>query len=86
VNARHRAVFELIVAGAALVATTVSWLNTRSTVAVAPVVDGQPPTMSVIYDPALLVLTLMLATVAGIFAVLGIVGIVRLNRVVRSGA
>ncbi|AYE98556.1 hypothetical protein C0J29_04600 [Mycobacterium paragordonae] len=54
-----------------------SWLQTRSTVAVAPVADGQPATMSVVYDPQQLVLTLMLATVAGIFAVLGVVRIRR---------
>lgn len=72
-----RAMVELALAAAALVATAFSWLQTRSTVAVAPVADGQPSTMSVVYDPQQLVLTLMLATVAGIFAVLGVVRIRR---------
>ncbi len=72
-----RAIVELALAAAALVATVFSWLQTRSTVAVAPVADGQPATMSVVYDPQQLVLTLMLATVAGIFAVLGVVRIRR---------
>ncbi|MDP7737102.1 hypothetical protein [Mycobacterium paragordonae] len=72
-----RAIVELALAAAALVATALSWLQTRSTVAVAPVADGQPATMSVVYDPQQLVLTLMLATVAGIFAVLGVVRIRR---------
>lgn len=72
-----RAIVELALAAAALVATAFSWLQTRSTVAVAPVADGQPATTSVVYDPQQLVLTLMLATVAGIFAVLGVVRIRR---------
>ncbi|MBX9639565.1 MAG: hypothetical protein K2X97_07530 [Mycobacteriaceae bacterium] len=68
-----RAAVELTLAVAALVATGFSWLQTRSTVAVAPVADGQPATMSAVYDPQQLVLTLLLATVAGIFAVLGVI-------------
>ncbi|MCV7075582.1 hypothetical protein [Mycobacterium szulgai] len=75
--ARYRGVVELGLAVAALVATGFSWLHTRSAVAVAPVVDGQPVTWSVVYHPQLLVLTLLLATIAGIFAV---VGITRLRR------
>ncbi|WP_246398708.1 hypothetical protein [Mycobacterium vicinigordonae] len=56
----------------AAVATGISWMHTRSTVAVAPVADGQPSTLSVVYDPQQLVLTMMLATVAGILAVVGL--------------
>jgi NO-binding membrane sensor protein with MHYT domain len=41
-------------------------------VAVAPVVDGEPFTTSVVYSPPLLVLSLFCATVAGVLAVLGI--------------
>lgn len=67
-----RAAVELVLAVAALVATGFSWLQTRSTVAVAPVADGQPATMSVVYDPQQLVLTLLLATAAGILAVIGV--------------
>lgn len=62
---------------AAVVGTAVSWLHTRSTVTVGPVADGQPVTESVVYHPQLLVLTLLLATLAGILAV---VGMVRLRR------
>ncbi|EUA15425.1 hypothetical protein I546_0830 [Mycobacterium kansasii 732] len=79
---RHRAVAELALALAAAVATAASWLHTRSTVAVGPVADGQPVTVSVVYHPQLLVLTLLLATVAGILAV---VGTVRLRRSARPG-
>ena len=39
--------------------------------AVAPVVDGQPVTTSVVYDPSLLLLTLLLATAAGMLMVVG---------------
>ncbi len=72
-----RAVVELVLAAAALVATGFSWLQTRSTIAVAPVADGQPATASVVFDPQQLVLTLLLATIAGILAV---VGVTRLRR------
>ncbi|MDT5304366.1 MAG: hypothetical protein QOE48_29 [Mycobacterium sp.] len=69
--ARLRAVVELGVAAAAAVGCAVSWSAVRSTVAVAPVVAGQPVTTSVVYDPPLLLLTLLLATVAGMLAVVG---------------
>ncbi|AGZ52056.1 hypothetical protein PJK45_12840 [Mycobacterium kansasii] len=82
-TARHRAMAELTVALAAVVATAASWLHTRSTVVVGPVADGQPVTVSVVYHPQLLVLTLLLATVAGIFAV---VGAARLRRSARPSA
>lgn len=72
-----RAVVELVLAGVALVGTGISWLHTRSMIAVAPVTDGQPVTMSVVYDPEQLVLTLTLATVAGILAVVGLTRWVR---------
>ncbi|OBK10649.1 hypothetical protein [Mycobacterium asiaticum] len=71
-NRGVRAGLELIVAVAALVATVLSWAATRSVIQVAPVAEGQPPTTSVIYDPQQLVLTLSLATVAGIFAVVAV--------------
>jgi hypothetical protein len=50
----------------------VSWLAARSTVAVAPVLEGEPQTTSVVYSAPLLVLSLLLATVAGVLAVVGI--------------
>ena len=74
---KARAVIELVLAGVAAVATGLCWLQTRSTIAVAPVAEGQPTTVSVVYHPQQLVLTLSLATVAGIFAV---VGVARLRR------
>lgn len=73
-----RAAVELLVAVAALVAAGFSWMNTRSTIAVAPVVDGAPTTFSEFYDAPQLVLTLSLVTLAGILAVLAVT---RLRRI-----
>ena len=67
-----RARIELLVAVLAAVGCVVSWLAARSTVAVAPVLEGEPQTTSVVYSAPLLVLSLLLATVAGVLAVVGI--------------
>ena len=75
--ARFRAFVELALACAAALGCAASWLAVCSTVAVAPVASGQPATTSVVYDPQLLLLTLLLATAAGILAV---VGVARLRR------
>ncbi|OSC42594.1 hypothetical protein [Mycobacterium decipiens] len=80
---RYRAGVELFVACAALMGGALSWSQTRSAVAVAPVADGQPLTVSVVYHPQLLMLTLLLATIAGVLAV---VGTARLRRARRSPA
>ena len=78
--ARFRAVVELLLACAAVAGCAITWSTVRSTVTVAPVAKGQPVTTSVVYDPSLLLLTLLLATAAGMLAV---VGTARLRRVVR---
>lgn len=67
-----RALVELAVAGAALVGAVVSWVHSHHTVGVAPIADGQPVTTSTVYDPQLLLLTLLLLTSAGVLAVVGI--------------
>jgi hypothetical protein len=72
-----RARIELLVAVVAAVGCVLSWLAASSTVAVAPVIEGEPQTTSVVYSPPLLVLSLVLATVAGVLAVLGIAGLRR---------
>jgi hypothetical protein len=72
-----RARVELVLAVVAAVGSVLSWLAAGSTVVVAPVVDGEPNTPSVVYSPALLVLSLFLAAVAGVLAV---VAIARLRR------
>jgi hypothetical protein len=79
---RFRAFIELALACAAALGCAASWSAVRSTVPVAPVADGQPVTTSVVYDPRLLLLTLLLATAAGILAV---VGVARLRRAGRAG-
>jgi NO-binding membrane sensor protein with MHYT domain len=71
VIARYRAPLELVLACAALVGAGVSWSHARRTVGVAPVADGQPFTTSLVYDPQLLLLTLVLVTTAGVLAVVG---------------
>ena len=78
VTPRGRAVAELVFACAAVLGCAVSWAKARYTVAVPPVADGQPATTSVVYDPQLLLLSLLLATVAGVLVV---VGTARLRRV-----
>ncbi|MDH6198751.1 hypothetical protein M2272_005411 [Mycobacterium frederiksbergense] len=69
---KARAVVELVVAVAAAAASVVSWLAARTTIEVAPVLAGEPSTTAVVYSAPLLVLSLVLATVAGVLAVLGI--------------
>ena len=78
--ARLRAFVELVLAVAAVVGCGFSWSAVRSTVEVAPVAKGQPVTTAMVYDPALLLVTLLLATAAGMLLV---VGIARLRRVAR---
>jgi len=79
--ARFPAVIELLLSCAAVVGCALSWSGVRSTVTVAPVAAGQPVTTSVAYDPSLLLLTLLLATMAGMLAV---VGVARLRRAGRA--
>jgi hypothetical protein len=67
-----RARIELVLAVVAVAGCVLSWLAARSTVVVAPVLDGEPQTTSVVYSPPMLVLALILATVAGVLAVLGV--------------
>jgi NO-binding membrane sensor protein with MHYT domain len=68
---RFRGLVELALAGAALVGAGLSWAHASHTIAVAPIADGQPATTSLVYDPQLLLLTLVLATTAGVLAVVG---------------
>jgi len=70
-TARRRAILELLLAIVAAAGCVLSWLAAQSTAAVAPVIEGEPMTTSVIYSAPLLVLSLVLATVAGVLAVLG---------------
>jgi hypothetical protein len=69
---RRRAIVELALAVAAAVGCVVSWLQSRSTVAVAPITDGEPTTVSTTYYAPLLVIALVLATLAGVLVVVGV--------------
>ncbi len=75
-----RAVVELGLACAALVGAGLSWSSSHHTVAVAPIADGQPSTTSLVYDPQLLLLTLVLLITAGVLAVVGTTGLRRSRR------
>lgn len=66
---KPRAAVEPIVVAAAAVGCVLSWLAARSTVEVAPVLPGEPATTSVAYSAPLLVLSLLLAILAGVLAV-----------------
>ncbi len=68
---RYRALLELGLALAALAGAGVSWSHARRTVGVAPIADGQPSTTSLVYEPQQLLLTMLLATLAGILLVVG---------------
>jgi hypothetical protein len=67
-----RARLELVAAVVAAVGCVLSWLAASSTVVVAPVLEGEPQTMSVVYSPPLVVLSLLLAASTGVLAVLGV--------------
>lgn len=70
-SARPRATLELLLALVAAAGCVLSWLAARSTVAVAPVLESEPMTTSVVYSAPLLVLSLLLASVSGVLTVFG---------------
>ena len=72
---RHRV--QLLLAAAAAAGAVLCWLQVTSLVDVPPVTDGQPATVSVVYDPPLMILTWLLATTAGVLAVVGVAGLRR---------
>jgi len=71
---------QLILAAAAATGAAVCWSHIRSWVDVAPVTEGQPGTVSVVYDPPLMMLAWLLATTAGVLAVLAVTGLRRRGR------
>lgn len=65
----------IVLIGAALLAavgSVLSWLAASATVTVAPILEGEPETTSVVYNAPLLTLSLLLATAAGVLTVLGV--------------
>ncbi|MCV7103121.1 hypothetical protein [Mycobacterium palustre] len=79
-TARYRVVVQLALACAALVGAGACWTNARHVRGVAPIADGQPATTSLVYDPQLLLLSMLGLTAAGVLAVLGIAGLLRERR------
>ncbi|MFY2861763.1 hypothetical protein ACOJVU_19030 [Mycobacterium sp. THU-M104] len=75
-----RALVEVCLACAALVGAGISWTHARHTQRVAPIADGQPFTTSLVYNPQLLLLTLVLVTVAGLLLVTGLARTLRVRR------
>lgn len=69
---RKRATVELALAVLAAVGCVLSWLSASRQVVVAPLLEGQPSTMSLVYDTPMLTLSLLLATVAGVLVVLAV--------------
>ncbi|MDV3125552.1 hypothetical protein M1247_11560 [Mycobacterium sp. 21AC1] len=68
----RRALVEIVVAVAAGVGAVLSWVAARSVVEVAPVLPGEPATTTWTYSAPMLVLSLLLATLAGVLAVLAV--------------
>lgn len=68
---------QLVLAAAAIAGAGLCWLNITSSVDVPPVTDGQPATVSVVYDPAMMLLAWLLATAAGVLAIYGVTGLRR---------
>ena len=75
-----RGVVQLVIAAFAAVGCVRAWLRASSYAEVAPVIDGEPSTTSVIYDAPMLTLSLLLATVAGVCLVLGVANLRRRRR------
>lgn len=70
-SSRTLALAQFVVAGVALAGSLLSWLSSKSTEVVPPVIAGAPTTSSTIYDPSLVLLSLLLAGVAGVAVVAG---------------
>lgn len=68
---------QLVLAAVLAAAAVVCWLQVRSLVDVPPITEGQPATVSVVYNPPLMVLSWFLMTTAGVLAVLGVAGLRR---------
>ncbi len=72
-----RHVVQVVLALAAAVGAALCWPRISSMVDVAPVTEGQPATVSVVYHAPVLLLVWILATLAGVLAVLAVAGLRR---------
>ena len=82
-TAPNRGVPQLILAVLAAAGCVWSWAGAQSVVEVAPVIDGEPTTTSVVYDAPLLTLALLLAAVAGVLVVLAVANLRRRREALR---
>ena len=71
-RARLRATIELVLAAVAAIGCVLCWLAARSTADVAPITKGEPSMTATVFDPSLITLSLLLATLAGVLVVLGV--------------
>ena len=67
-----RAVVELTLAVAAAAAGVYYWMSARTTEMAPPVLPTEPAQLTAVYNPPLIALSLLLITIAGVFAVLGV--------------
>jgi hypothetical protein len=72
VTGRRRAVLELVLGIVAALGCVVSWMRASSTVAIAPIANGEPSMTSVEYYSPLLFLAFVLGTLAGVLFVVGV--------------
>jgi len=79
------AVVELLAAAAAGAGCVLCWLWAHSSVTVPPILEGEPSTVQTVYSAPLIGLSLVLATVTGVLAVLGAAALRRRRRR-RSGS
>jgi hypothetical protein len=72
---KRRAALKLVSAVVLAGCAVWAWFGAQSVVTVAPILPGEPETTSVAYSPPMLALTLLLATAAGVLAVVGVAGL-----------
>ena len=63
---------QLVIAGVALVGSVLSWLSAASIELVPPIIEGEPTMSATVYDPSLVLLSLVLGAVAGVAVVAGL--------------
>ena len=74
---RLRGTILLVLAVVAAAGGVVSWLTASSAAQAEPIIASEPSMATVVYDPSLIVLAVLLATVAGVCAVLGVTALRR---------
>lgn len=69
---RTLGVAQLLIAGVALVGCVLTWLASASIASVPPIIEGEPTMSSTVYDPSLVLLSLVLGAAAGVAVVAGV--------------